>query len=118
MAPGTRIKAGQAWSVYGAPASRAVQECGRQATVLHPDESGWRVSGKWHGLPVASPARLTDDTVHAPRGKIAMDEAGMLPEFNGRAMHDHGKSYFGYEDGPHALCNAHPLGEWQFIEKQ
>ena len=118
IAQGTLIKAGQELSVYVEPATRAVKECLRQATVLHTDESGLRVSGKLHWLHVASTARLTDYTVHAQRGKIAMDEAGILPEFKGRAMHDHWKSYFGYEDCTHALCNAHHLRELQFIEKQ
>ena len=85
---------------------------------MHTDESGVRVKGKLHWLHVAATEQLTDYTVHAQRGQTAMDEAGILPDFKGRAMHDHWKPYFGYEDCTHALCNAHHLRELQFIEKQ
>ena len=118
IAEGTLIKAGQELSVCVEPATLVVKEQLRQAAVLHADESGLRVNGKLHWLHVASTDRFTDYTVHAQRGKAAMDEAGVLPEFKGRAMHDHWKSYFGYEDCMHALCNAHHLRELQFIEKQ
>jgi transposase len=43
-------------------------------------------------LHVASTERLTDYTVHARRGQAAMDAAGILPGFTGRAVHDHWKS--------------------------
>ena len=60
------------------PATAAVKEQLRQAVVLHTDESGLRVKGKWHWLPVAATERLTDYTVHAQRGQTAMDDACLL----------------------------------------
>jgi transposase len=45
-----------------------------------------------------------------------MNAAGILPEFTGRAVHDHWKPYFGHTDCAHALCDAHHLRELQFIE--
>ncbi|MBK8753691.1 MAG: transposase [Candidatus Competibacteraceae bacterium] len=84
---------------------------------MHADESGMRAKGKLHGLPVVATDKLTDDTVHAQRGQTAMEDARILPDFKGWVMHDHWKPYFGYVDCSHALCNAHPLRELQFIEK-
>jgi transposase len=118
LAEATLIKAGQELSGCVAPATEAVKTQLRQAEVLHPDESGLRVKGKLHWLHVAATDRLTDYEVHAHRGRAAMDEAGILPDFQGTAMHDHWQAYFGYEGCTHALCNAHHLRALQFIEKQ
>jgi transposase len=118
IAEGTLIQAGQELVVCIEPATAAVKEQLRQAAVLHTDESGLRVQGKLHWLQVAATARLTDYTVHAQRGKTAMDDAGVLPDFQGRARHDHWKPYFGYANCRHALCNTHHRRELRFIEKQ
>jgi len=72
------------------------------------------VNGKLWWLHVACTSGLTYYFVHAKRGTIAMDEMGILPEFEGKAVHDGWKSYEGY-DCEHFLCNAHHLREWQFI---
>ena len=114
----TVLKASEELSVCIAPSTDAVKEQLRAAEVLHADESGLRVEGKLHWLHVACTDTLTDYEVHAKRGQEAMDEAGILGEFRGTAVHDHWKPYFKYDDCHHALCNAHHLRELQFIDKQ
>lgn len=47
-----------------------------------------------------------------------MDEMGVLPQFQGIAVHDHWVSYFSYEQVVHSLCNAHHLREFTFVHEQ
>ena len=114
----TVLKASEELSVCIAPSTEAVKEQLRAAEVLHADESGLRVEGKLHWLHVACTDTLTDYEVHAKRGQEAMDDAGILGEFKGTAVHDHWKPYFKYADCHHALCHAHHLRELQCIDKQ
>ena len=112
------MKAQQECAAAIAPATAAIKDQLRDASVAHFDESGVRVAGKLQWLHVASTERLTDYTVHAKRGQAAMEAAGILPGFTGRGMHDHWKAYFAYTDCTHALCNAHHLRNWSFVHKQ
>ncbi len=118
VAEATLMKAQRECVVAIAPATAAIQAQLRDAPVAHFDESGLRAQGKLQWLHVASTERLTDYTVQARRGQAAMDAAGILPGFTGRAMHDHWKAYFTYADSSHALCNAHHLRELKFIHEQ
>ena len=114
----TVLKASEELGTCIEPATEAVQGMLRAAEVLHVDESGLRVTGKLYWLHVASTDRLTSYEVHAKRGHEAMEEAGILGEFRGTAVHDHWKPYFKYDECDHALCNAHHLRELRFIEQQ
>ena len=81
-----------------------------QSSIIHSDETGINIDGKGLWLHCASSDLWTLFYPHQKRGKEAMDEMGVLPEFTGVLIHDHWKPYFKY-DCQHALCNAHHLRE-------
>lgn len=93
-----------------------------ESTLLHVDETSINISGKKHWLHCSCNALLTHYAVHEKRGKVAMDEIGILPHFRGLLVHDHWKPYYRYDQVLHVLCNAHHLREleraWEQDHKQ
>ncbi len=85
--------------------------------VLHVDESGVRTAEKLHWLHSASTNFLTFYGVHEKRGTKAMDHFDILPNFQGRLIHDFWKPYFNY-DCKHGLCNPHLLRELTYLFEQ
>jgi transposase len=85
--------------------------------VLHVDESGVRTAEKLHWLHSASTKLLTFYGVHEKRGTKAMDHFNILPNFQGRLIHDFWKPYFNY-GCKHGLCNPHILRELTFLFEQ
>jgi transposase len=85
------------------------------APVAHFDETGARVAGRLHWVHSASTSLLTLLSVHAKRGKVAMDQVGVLPRFVGVAVHDGWSPYWRYAHVRHALCGAHLLRELEAI---
>jgi transposase len=88
------------------------------APVAHFDETGARVAGRLHWVHSASISLLSLFTVHAKRGKVAMQTAGVLPGFAGVAVHDGWAPYWRFEDVRHALCGAHLLRELEAITEE
>lgn len=84
------------------------------AAVAGFDETGMRAIGSLHWLHTVSTSFLTWYFAHAKRGREAMDAAGVLPDFKGRAVHDFWDPYQKY-DCDHAFCNAHLLRELVFL---
>ena len=83
--------------------------------VLHFDETGMRCNKKLHWIHTAASERATFYGMHTKRGKEAIDEFNILPQFTGSAIHDHWFPYFAYEQVKHGLCNAHHLRELTFV---
>jgi transposase len=78
--------------------------------VAHADETGVRVAGKLHWLHVICTHLVTCYGIHTQRGRVAMDDLGVLPSFTGTLVTDALASYTVY--GNHqALCGAHVLRE-------
>lgn len=89
-----------------------------RADVAHFDETGMRVNGQTQWVHVVGTDTLTYYDVHAKRGQVAMRDIGILPNFSGRAVHDHLLAYQTFSQCEHAYCNVHHLRELQFITEQ
>ena len=81
------------------------------ARVAHFDETGGRVAGKLHWIHVACNDTWMLLHLDRKRGRVAMDAAGVLPNFRGIAIHDGLVVYRQYDEALHGLCNAHHLRE-------
>ena len=85
-----------------------------KAKVFHVDETGIKVDGGLEWLHVVGNDRMTLYFPRGKRGKDAMEEMGVIPDYGGVLCHDHWKPYMGYECR-HALCNAHHLRELEWV---
>lgn len=117
-APALVKEANQAVETGSEPALAAIYDQLLQAEVEHFDESGIRVAGQTQWLHLASTEELTYYEVHPKRGQEAMQAIGLLPNFSGRAVHDHWQSYQTFDNCDHAYCNSHHLRELQFLTDQ
>jgi transposase len=111
-APGALASAARKAAGFLAPALAAITRHLVRAEVAHFDETGFRVAGRLAWVHSASSGKFALFTVHAKRGKEAMDAAGVLPAFTGIAVHDAWKPYDSYDSVEgHALCGSHLLRE-------
>jgi transposase len=79
------------------------------------DETGFRVNGKLHWVHCARTGKYTLLMVHPRRGTEAMEAMGVLPRFDGVAVHDAWAPYDTYTAPDHQLCGAHALRELQAV---
>jgi len=81
-----------------------------QSPVIHSDETGVKIKGIRNWLHVACTANMTYYFAHPKRGSEAMDDMGILPNYNGVVVHDFWKAYYKYLCD-HGLCDTHLLRE-------
>jgi transposase len=89
----------------------------RNSEVIGVDETGLRVAGSGGYVHVARTAELTHYGFDKRRGKAAMDEIGILPQFTGTLVRDGFSSYKWYGQCRHSLCNVHLLRDLVFVEE-
>lgn len=87
----------------------------RHSAVIHADETGLRVGKRLQYVHVASTPWLTHYGTDARRGRTAIDEIGILPQYRGTCVHDGWLSYTYYPQCRHALCGAHLLRELTYF---
>ena len=87
----------------------------RQSEVMGVDETGIKINGKNHWVHVARTENLTHLAFHSKRGRIALEEIGIINEFSGVLVRDGFTTYQKYDQCRHSLCNAHLLRDLTFI---
>ena len=97
-----------------APVTAQIKAGLTAAPRVHFDETGISVGGTGQWVHSASSPTLTYYGVHPKRGTDATEAIGILPHFEGVAVHDGWASYRRYAV-THALCNAHHLRELTFV---
>jgi len=92
------------------PVEEIIVEQLKASPVINIDETGLRIENKRQWLHVSATNFLTHFRWHPNRGSKATDDIGILPNYDGTAIHDFWKPYFKYSCA-HSLCNVHNIRE-------
>lgn len=117
VSPGTIVCWVQTASQRVEPQIERIQAGLHKAPVLNCDETGHYIGGKRFWVHVAATSDLTLYRPHTKRGRAGTDALGVLPGYQGVAVHDGYASYKQYEC-KHALCNVHHLRELTAVHEQ
>jgi transposase len=117
VSPGSIVNWLEMASQRVAPTDETIKKALLQADVVHVDETGLYAEGQRKWLHVAATSWLTYYYPHPQRGSKGIDAMGILPDFDGIAVHDGWAPYATYLCR-HALCNAHHLRELTFAQEQ
>jgi transposase len=77
------------------------------AHVIHVDETTTNINGARWWLHVAGTDTLTAYHLHPSRGRAAVTEFDVLPDYRGTVVHDALSVYDIYQQARHAMCGAH-----------
>ena len=75
--------------------------------MIHVDETSSNINGARWWLHVAGTDTLTAYHLHPSRGRAAVAEFAILPDYRGTVVHDALSVYDAYPKARHALCGAH-----------
>lgn len=78
-----------------------------RAPVIHVDETSSNINGARWWLHVAGTEKLTAYHLHRSRGRCAVAEFAILPDYRGTVVHDALNVYDAYPQASHGLCGAH-----------
>ena len=88
-----------------------------EARVLHVDETSMRADKKNYWVHTYGFEDVVLQFIHEKRGREAMEDIGIIPDYGGIAVHDRYGSYLAYDGVVHALCAAHLLRDLKFVEE-
>jgi hypothetical protein len=117
LSPATVERAGRTFSGKLVRCEQRLKAAIRDSPVVGADETGLRVAGSLGWIHVARTDELTHFAYDPRRGRDAMDEVGILPQFKGTLVRDGYLSYSRFEQCRHSLCNAHLLRDLVYIEE-
>ncbi|MFN2453322.1 MAG: IS66 family transposase [Pyrinomonadaceae bacterium] len=92
-----------------------IKEGLRKSAVLGVDETNLRVQQRQDWVHVSATDRLTLLVHDEKRGAPAISEIGILPRYEGVAVHDGFSSYDQYQRCRHGQCNAHILRDLNYV---
>jgi transposase len=99
------------------PWMQTLKELLVSSSLNHVDETGGHIKGLLHWFHVNATKWLTLYSWHRKRGKAAIEAIGILPHYQGRAVHDRLASYDSYPC-KHSVCGAHLLRDCLFVAEQ
>jgi transposase len=117
LSPATVARAGRFSSGKLVSSEQRIKAAIRDSRVVGADETGLRVAGTNGWRHVARTDELTHFAYDPRRGRDAMNEVGILPQFTGTLVRDGFHSYARCGRCRHALCNAHLLRDLVFVEE-
>jgi transposase len=94
-----------------------IKEQIKASPLAHVDETGMYCKSHRDWVHVTSTERLTYYAIHPNRGKLAINDIGLLNGYTGYVVHDCLSQYFSYPFNQ-VVCNAHILRELKYAYEE